>query len=72
MPSPNSLPAPLLVDIRGASKLLGLSTKTVGTWAVQSKIPSVKLGARRLFPVRALEEFVAAELVAQRSVPGLS
>lgn len=55
-------PAPLLVKLPVAAKLLGLSEKTVWTLAKSGTIPSIKIGASRRFPVAAIESWVATQL----------
>jgi predicted DNA-binding transcriptional regulator AlpA len=55
---------PLLVSLRDASKLLGLSEKTVWTLAKTNRIPSLKVNSRRLFSVVSLESWIASQLEA--------
>ena len=56
----NTLPAPLLVDRREAARLLGVSPGTVDNLRLRGELPSMKIGARRLFDVADLRAFVEA------------
>ena len=46
------------VDIREAARRLSLSPRTVATLVADRKLPSRKVGRRRIIPVAALEEFI--------------
>ena len=48
-----------LIGAHEAASRLGLSIWTVYAWARTGRIPSVRLGTRRLFHVRDLEQLVA-------------
>ena len=52
--------APLLVDRREAARLLGVSPGTIDNMRNREELPSIKIGARRLFAVADLEALVAA------------
>lgn len=56
--NPTTTPAPLLVDRREAGRLLGVSPGTIDNLRLRGELPSVKIGARRLFDVRDLEAFI--------------
>ena len=47
-----------LLDINEASKLLGISPKTLYNWVSQKKIPYFKVGNMIRFDLRALEIFI--------------
>ncbi len=49
---------PILVDEPTGAKLLSCSARTLFTLEKDGKIPSVRIGARKLFSVAALREFV--------------
>jgi excisionase family DNA binding protein len=51
-------PAPLLVDRREAARLLGVSPGTIDNLRTRGELPSVKIGARRLFDTRDLLRFI--------------
>ncbi len=48
-----------LMSVKEAGAYLGITTWTLYSWVSQGKIPSVKLGSRRLFDVQALDRFIA-------------
>ena len=48
---------PILVNIREASALLGLSTRSIQNYIQIGALRSVKIGKRRLLPLAALEVF---------------
>jgi excisionase family DNA binding protein len=57
---------PLLVGLDEAAELLGLSERTVARLVADGELPSLKVGRRRLFSLRRLEEWAesrAADLV---------
>ena len=60
---------PLLVDLRTAAKMLGLSEKTVWSMARNKRLPSLKAGpgrsSRRMYSVEALKTWVATNIEAQ-------
>lgn len=56
-----------LIDAREAASRLGLSIWTVYAWARKGRIPSVRLGTRRLFAVQDLDRLIADSRV-QRDV----
>lgn len=70
MPSDQSPTVPLLVDRREAARLLGVSPGSVENLRTRGEIPSLKIGARRLFPVAGLRDFVAARSAAPPPDPG--
>ena len=55
-------PLPFLISARRAAELLSLSERTLSKMsAPRGPIPCVKLGARVLYPVKQLEEWIASE-----------
>jgi len=50
----------LLVDRREAARLLGVSPGTIDNLRTRGQLPSVKIGARRLYDVEDLRRFVDA------------
>jgi len=50
--------APLLVDRRGAARLLGVSGGTIDNLRLRGELQSLKLGARRLYAVADLHALV--------------
>ncbi|MEQ9454676.1 MAG: helix-turn-helix domain-containing protein [Phycisphaeraceae bacterium] len=61
-PSPTptgTSPSPLLLNIRQAAKVLGISSRYVSDLVARDEIPSIKLGRRRLFPYDALKTWLA-------------
>lgn len=61
---------PDLVDLRQAADYLQISVKTARCWLSLGKfpVPSVKIGDRRLVPIKLLQEYVA-DLVHTASAP---
>lgn len=54
--------SPILVNIRDAAKLLGLSTKTVwGLTHPRGPLPVVRIGRRTMYEVATLVEFAASQ-----------
>lgn len=51
---------PLLVDRREAARLLSVSPGTVDNLRLRDELPSVKIGARRLFDVDDLRRLIDA------------
>lgn len=54
--------SPILVNIRDAAKLLGLSTKTI--WSLsepRGRLPVVRIGRRTMYEVAKLAEFAASQ-----------
>lgn len=51
---------PRLATIEGAAESLAVSERTVRRLIHDGQLRSVKVGGRRLIPVAALDEFVAA------------
>lgn len=49
---------PLLVDARTAATMLGISERSLWTIAYRGGIPSVKIGARRLYSVESLRRWI--------------
>jgi excisionase family DNA binding protein len=56
---PAGAPAPLLVDIHEAARILGCGRSLVYEFIRRRQLPFVKLGRLTRFRVSALEEFVA-------------
>ena len=50
----------LLLSIRDAAEVLGVSTRTVWTLAHHRGLPHVRVGRRILFPVEGLRHWVAS------------
>ncbi len=48
-----------LIDAREVAERLGLSIWTVYAWARTGRIPSVRLGTRRLFALQDLDRLIA-------------
>lgn len=55
---PTPAPAPLLVDRRTAARMLGVGGTTLDALRQSGELPSLKIGARRLFDVRDLEALI--------------
>ena len=55
----NSNAPPILVSEREAGRLLGVTPRTVFAFRQRGEIPHVKIGSRVLYPLAALERFVA-------------
>lgn len=53
--------AALAVDLKTAAKILCVSERTLWAWARRGAVPSVRIGRRRVFPVRALEEWLRSK-----------
>jgi hypothetical protein len=53
-------PAPLLVDRREAGRLLDVSPGTIDNLRLRGELPSLKLGARRLYDVADLRRLIEA------------
>jgi excisionase family DNA binding protein len=49
---------PLLVSEREAGRLLGVTPRTVFALRRAGELPAVKIGARVLYPLAALEQFI--------------
>ncbi len=58
-----------LIGVRDAAARLGVAPQTLYNWVSQGRIPSVRLGGRRLFDVRALERFVQEASTPERDWP---
>jgi excisionase family DNA binding protein len=64
-------PAALLVDRREAARLLGVSPGSVDNLRLRGELPSLRLGARRLFDRRDLIALVdARKTIAPTVLPG--
>ncbi|TWT43951.1 Helix-turn-helix domain protein [Phycisphaerae bacterium RAS1] len=61
MPAESQAPAPLLVDRREAARLLGVSPGSIENLRLRGALPSVKIGARRLYDVADLRAFIEAQ-----------
>ncbi len=55
-----STTAPLLVDRREAGRLLDVSAGTIDNLRLRGELPSLKIGARRLYDVNDLRRFIDA------------
>lgn len=69
MPSDTHTPttaAPLLVDRREAARLLGVSPGTIDNLRARGELPSVKIGARRLFDMDDLRRLIEARKAVAR------
>lgn len=53
-------PSALLVDRREAARLLGVSPGTIDNLRLRKELPSLKLGARRLYDVSDLRRLIDA------------
>lgn len=53
-------PSPLLVDRREAARLLGVSPGTIDNLRIRGELPSLKIGARRLFDTADLLRLIDA------------
>ena len=62
-------PTPLLVDRREAARLLGISASSVDNLRNAGELPSLKIGARRLYDVADLHRFIE---VRKRSIKAAS
>jgi len=51
---------PLLVDLHGAARLLGVSPGTVHNLRARGELQSVKIGARRLYSLDDLRRYIEA------------
>lgn len=51
-------PAPMLVDRREAARLMGVSPGTIDNLRTRFILPSVKIGARRLYDVADLRRLI--------------
>ena len=49
-----------LIGVREAATYLGIQRSTLYTWAERGKITSVKIGARLLFDLQDLDQFIEA------------
>jgi excisionase family DNA binding protein len=58
-----------LIGVREAAQRLGLAVQTLYNMVSQGRIPSVRLGRRRLFDVRELERFVRECSTREREWP---
>lgn len=61
MTSDPRTPPPLLIDRLEAARLLGVSPGTIDNLRNRGELPSLKLGARRLFDVADLHRFIDAK-----------
>jgi len=53
---------PLAVRARHAAKLLGIGETALWSWTNQGRIPHIKLGKCTLYPVAALEAWLAEQV----------
>lgn len=49
---------PRLLSVPQAAAALGISTRTLGKWAIAGMVPSLKVKGRRLFSVAALDRWI--------------
>jgi len=62
-PTPtDTKPAPIAVGVRDAAKMIGVSPRLVTQLIEKSKLPSFKLGERRLIRTDDLRAFVDSQL----------
>lgn len=66
LPSIPGASPPLLADRREAARLLGVSPGTIDNLRLRGELPSVKLGARRLFHLDDLRRLIEARKVVAR------
>lgn len=59
-PTRAPLPAPLLLGARDAARALGIGERTLATLTAEGSVPFVRVRGRVLYPVRGLEEWIAA------------
>lgn len=52
--------APMLVDRREAGRLLGVSPGTIDNLRTRGEMPSIKIGARRLYDISDLHQYINA------------
>lgn len=52
-----------LIDVKGVSEILNISTNTIYCWVGQRKIPYVKLGRLVKFDLQAIEKWVEEKAV---------
>ncbi len=57
------MPAPMLVDRREAGRLLGVSPGTIDNLRTRGELPSVKIGARRLYDLGDIRRYCDARKV---------
>lgn len=55
-----TMTAPLLIDRREAGRLLDVSPGTIDNLRLRGELPSLKIGARRLFDVADLRRLIDA------------
>lgn len=60
----------LFVGVQEAAELLGLSDRTVHCLVAQGELPSLKVGRRRLLPLRRLEDWAEARAAGTEPVAG--
>lgn len=56
---------PLSVSVDQASRLLGIGRSTMFGLLESGEVRSVKVGGRRLIPMRALDDFLSGDFVAE-------
>lgn len=61
MTSDARTPPPLLIDRLEAARLLGVSPGTIDNLRNRGELPSLKIGARRLFDVADIHRFIEAK-----------
>ena len=55
-----------LLNIEEAAEYIGIKKSTIYVWMRLKKIPYVRVGSRRLFDVRALDDFISVNSVEVR------
>jgi excisionase family DNA binding protein len=60
---------PLLVGEREAAAMLGVAPRTIWSLADAGKLPSVRIGRRKLYAIETLRRFIADREAAATSKP---
>jgi excisionase family DNA binding protein len=68
-PTPTTPTPPLLVDERGAAKLLSLSARTVFTLATRGQLRPIRVGRAKRYAVDDLRAWIARQQVAGQVRP---
>lgn len=67
LPQPNEPQYRLLLTVEEAAKALGMGRSKVYMLITQKRFPSVKVGASRRVPLKALEEYVAQLVIMEKA-----
>jgi excisionase family DNA binding protein len=59
---------PIMIGQREASRVLGMSERTISKMIGDDEIPTLKIGGRRLFSVEALKAWIAAKVAAAAEI----